>query len=427
MAGTLRDRVAVVTGASRGIGRAIALELARRGAHIVALARTQGALEELDDEARAAGSSATLVPVDLKDFPAIDRLGAAIHERWKRLDILIGSAGILGRLSPLGHIEPRTWDDVMAINVTAAFLCTQAATAMMRENDPSGGCIINILDRGAIDPWPAYPHHGVSKAALWMLTQVSAASLGPDIRVNAVIPGPVMKPAGTNMTDEDAAKLYALLSLQTMIITNDSLKRPNYPGDYKTPEQRIPDLKELDGKDWETCMTMNETWGYKSYANNWKSVETLVRNLIDIASKGGNYLLNVGPKSDGTFPQESIDILKAMGVWMKVNSEAIYDTKANPLAPVAWGRITSKQSGKGTILYLSVFDWPKDGKLFVPGLTYEVVSAKLLASGESVKSKSENNGLTITLPDKPLDSIATVIKVEVKGITGDQKTALKDK
>src|SRR5438067_13842483 len=119
MAGGLKERVAVVTGASRGIGRAIALELARAGAHIIALARTQGALEELDDEIKGAGSAATLVPVDLKDFPAIDRLGAAIHGRWKRLDILIGNAGILGRLSPLPHIEPHTWDDVMAINVTA--------------------------------------------------------------------------------------------------------------------------------------------------------------------------------------------------------------------------------------------------------------------------------------------------------------------
>jgi alpha-L-fucosidase len=127
----------------------------------------------------------------------------------------------------------------------------------------------------------------------------------------------------TGMTDEYAEKLNALLKMQPGIITNDRLKRPNYPGDYKTPEQRIPNRNELDGKDWETCMTMNETWGYKSWANNWKSNETLIRNLIDIASKGGNFLLNVGPKDDGTFPQESIDILKAMGEWMKINGEAI--------------------------------------------------------------------------------------------------------
>ncbi len=138
-------------------------------------------------------------------------------------------------------------------------------------------------------------------------------------------------------------------------------------------------------------------------------------------------MLNVGPKSDGTFPQESIDILKGMGVWMKVNSEAIYDTKANPLAPVIWGRITSKESNKGTILYLSVFDWPKDGKLIVPGLKNEILSAKLLGNGELLKSKSENDGLVITVPEKPLDTIATVIKVEVKGTAGDQEKTSKDK
>src|SRR6476620_10196869 len=191
----------------------------------------------------------------------------------------------------------------------------------------------------------------------------------------------------TDMTDEFAEKLNSLLSLQPNIITNDRLKRPNFPGDYKTPEQRIPNLSELDGKDWETCMTMNETWGYKSYANNWKTVETLVRNLIDIASKGGNYLLNVGPKPDGTFPQESIDILKGMGEWMKINGEAIYGTSASPLTPLPWGRCTMKQQNTNTILYLSVFDWPKDGKLLVP-TNNEVVSATLLAGGKSLSAKN---------------------------------------
>ena len=112
---------------------------------------------------------------------------------------------------------------------------------------------------------------------------------------------------------------------------------------------------------------MNETWGYKTYANNWKSTETLVRNLIDIASKGGNYLLNVGPKPDGTFPQESIDILKGMGAWMKVNGEAIYDTKANPLHQWLGGGLHQTEKKRNDALSL-VFDWPKDGKLLVPGV-----------------------------------------------------------
>jgi NAD(P)-dependent dehydrogenase (short-subunit alcohol dehydrogenase family) len=189
MAGTLRDRVAVVTGASRGIGRAIALELARRGAHIVALARTQGALEELDDEAKAAGSSATLVPVDLKDFPAIDRLGAAIHERWKRLDILVGSAGILGRLSPLGHIEPRTWDDVMAINVTANWRLIRALDPLLRMSDAGRAVFITS---GASHRCHAYwGPYSASKAALEALVKTYAAEVATTlVRANLFSPGP---------------------------------------------------------------------------------------------------------------------------------------------------------------------------------------------------------------------------------------------
>jgi alpha-L-fucosidase len=218
----------------------------------------------------------------------------------------------------------------------------------------------------------------------------------------------------TNMTDEAALKLQAVLKLQPNIITNDRLKRPNFPGDTKTPEQKIPTQAELDGTDWETCMTMNETWGYKSYAKNWKSTETLIRNLVDIASKGGNYLLNVGPKADGTFPQESIDRLKEIGQWMKVNGEAIHATNASPLATLPWGRVTSKETPTTTILYFAVFDWPKDGKLMVPDLKNELVSAKLLAGGD-LKVKSEDGGLVMKVPDTAPDKIATVIKVEVKG------------
>jgi alpha-L-fucosidase len=231
----------------------------------------------------------------------------------------------------------------------------------------------------------------------------------------------------TGMTDEYAEKLKSLLKLQPMIITNDRLKRPNYPGDYKTPEQRIPNLSELDGKDWETCMTMNETWGYKSYADNWKSVETLVRNLIDIASKGGNYLLNVGPKADGTFPQESIDILKGMGEWMKVNEESVYGTTASPFDPVTWGRITKKEGKNSSALYLHVFDWPKDEKLFIPGLSNQILSLKLLGSTEKIKAKSGKGGIEIKLPSTPPNKIASVIKLELKGTIAPEKLAAKEK
>jgi len=218
----------------------------------------------------------------------------------------------------------------------------------------------------------------------------------------------------TNMTDDAALKLQALLKLQPNIITNDRLKRPNFPGDTKTPEQKIPTQSELDGKDWETCMTMNGSWGYKSWDHNWKSTETLIRNLVDIASKGGNYLLNVGPKDDGTFPQESIDRLKKIGEWMKVNHEAIYKTKASPVAPFDWGRCTSVKSKNNTTLYFSVFNWPADGKLLVPGLKNKILSAKFLAGG-NVKAQLVNGGIQLNVPAKAIDPIATVIKVVVKG------------
>jgi alpha-L-fucosidase len=211
-----------------------------------------------------------------------------------------------------------------------------------------------------------------------------------------------------------------------MIITNDRLKRPNFPGDTKTPEQKIPNLSELDGKFWETCMTMNGTWGWRTSDNNWKSTKTLIHNLCDIASKGGNYLLNVGPKPDGTFPQQSVDRLKEIGEWMKVNGEAIYGTKASPIESLAWGRVTKKESKNGTILYFSVFDWPADGKLFIPNLKNKVVSAQLLGGGE-IKLKSENDGIEIKGPEKAPNQYASVIKVEFKGNIEPAKLAAKEK
>jgi alpha-L-fucosidase len=227
----------------------------------------------------------------------------------------------------------------------------------------------------------------------------------------------------TNMTDEAALKLQAALKTQPHIITNDRLKRPNFPGDTKTPEQKIPTQAELDGMDWETCMTMNGTWGFRTSDHKWKSTETLIRNLVDIASKGGNYLLNIGPKPDGTFPQESIDRLKEIGQWMKVNSESIYATKSSPLAALSWGRCTRKETAKGTILYFSVFNWPSDGKMVVPNVKNKVVTASLLAGKSKLKTTTEGNDLIINLPAKAPDAIASVIKVEFEGTVAHQSDA----
>jgi alpha-L-fucosidase len=227
------------------------------------------------------------------------------------------------------------------------------------------------------------------------------------------------------MTDDAANKLQALLALQPNIITNDRLKRPNFPGDHKTPEQRIPNLKDLDGTDWETCMTMNGTWGYKSYDHNYKSAETLIRNLCDIASKGGNFLLNVGPTAEGEFPVESIELLRKMGDWMKVNGEAIYGSKASPWGLFDWGRCTSKVTKNGTSLYFSVFNWPKDGKLTIPGFKNKVVAAKLIATGAAVKTSLNVDVLTITLPASAPDPIASVVKVDVKGLVEANAIAVK--
>lgn len=214
-----------------------------------------------------------------------------------------------------------------------------------------------------------------------------------------------------------------VLSLQPDIIINNRVGKgrfrmrgfsesEEFAGDYGTPEQRIPPTG-LPGVDWETCMTMNKTWGYKSYDHNWKSTEDLLHKLADIASKGGNFLLNVGPTAEGLIPQPSVERLAAMGEWMKVNSESIYGTTANPLGSLPWGRCTAKP-GK---LYLHVFDWPTDGKLKVPNFKTKVKKAYLLADkkrkGLAVDRVGDNEA-TISVPEKAPDPINTVIVVEIK-------------
>jgi alpha-L-fucosidase len=183
-----------------------------------------------------------------------------------------------------------------------------------------------------------------------------------------------------------------------------------YSGDFGTPEQQIP-ASGLPGVDWESCMTMNDTWGFKSYDDNWKSSERLIRNLVDIVSKGGNYLLNVGPTAEGLIPAPSVERLAAMGQWMKVNSESIYGTTASPFSTqVPWGRATRK----GNTIYLHVFDWPADGTLKVPSVGSQPASASLLGADATLKIENAADGFTIKLPTSPVNRIASVIKVQLR-------------
>ncbi|MHB8900991.1 MAG: alpha-L-fucosidase [Thermoguttaceae bacterium] len=216
------------------------------------------------------------------------------------------------------------------------------------------------------------------------------------------------------MTTGRADLLRPLLELRPGLITNNRLGG-GYAGDTDTPEQHIP-ATGIKGRDWETCMTLNDTWGYKSFDTNWKSTRTLVRNLVDIASKGGNYLLNIGPKPDGTIPQESIDRLKEVGGWMKANGESIYGTTACPTRLPAWGRITTKAGDDVSTLYLHVFDWPADGKLPVP-LDNQPVACRLLADATRTfqVDPPDGNGLVVKLTGGPVGELATVLVLQVKG------------
>jgi alpha-L-fucosidase len=181
---------------------------------------------------------------------------------------------------------------------------------------------------------------------------------------------------------------------------------PKY-GDFITPEQEIP-ATGMPGTDWESCMTLNTTWGYSAHDHTWKSDETLIRNLVDAASKGGNLLLNIGPKGDGSLTPETLKSFQSIGAWMKVNSESIYGTSASPVAKPAWGRATQK----GKVVYLHVFTWPKDGKLTLP-LKGQVKEARLLSGGQPVQVDLQGDDMLFHLPGDAPDPVANVIRVEL--------------
>ena len=188
MAGRLAGKIALITGASRGIGAAVAERFAREGAHLVLAARTVGGLEETDDRVRAAGGSATLVPLDLREFIKIDELGAALYERYGRLDILVGNAAEFGVFSPLGHINPAVWTEVLDLNLTASWRLVRAMDPLLRAA-PDGRAIF-VTSRLARDAPPYYGAYAVSKAGLEAMVRIYAGeSARTNVRANLIDPG----------------------------------------------------------------------------------------------------------------------------------------------------------------------------------------------------------------------------------------------
>lgn len=256
-------------------------------------------------------------------------------------------------------------------------------------------------------------------------------------------------------THEKGKDLYQFVrSLQPNIIVNNrvdkgrqgmaGMTKGDFAGDYGTPEQEIPANGFGEGVDWESCMTLNDTWGFKFKDTHWKSTETLLRNLIDCASKGGNYLLNVGPTPEGTFPQPIVERLGQMGHWLKANGEAIYGTKASPFVrPLPWGRVTQK----GNKLYLHVFD-THQSVISLPGLKTKVKSARTLTGFSkpatvrvepngnragslnlgrdrlAVPTVASPEGVVLTLPEILKDQLIPVIVVELDGSVVVEAVAL---
>jgi alpha-L-fucosidase len=231
------------------------------------------------------------------------------------------------------------------------------------------------------------------------------------------------------MTPELAGEIVALLNQHPNLIWNNRLGG-GYKGDTETPEQYIP-AKGYPGRDWEACMTMNDTWGYKSYDTNFKSTETLLRNLIDIASKGGNYLLNIGPDSKGNVPPAEIERLHEVGRWLTVNGAAIYGTQPTLFGDEAGSFSTTEKSDEGkpkfisawnwrstttsNKIYVEIFTWPA-GNFHLEKVPRTVIGAYLLAdkTKKPLRITKVANGIDIALPNKPLDPIATVLVLDTR-------------
>ncbi len=234
-----------------------------------------------------------------------------------------------------------------------------------------------------------------------------------------------------DMNYERAEKLYRVTQeLRPDLIENNRLGG-GFKGDTETPEQHIP-AQGYPGRDWETCMTMNNTWGFKRDDGHWKSTETLIRNLCDIASKGGNYLLNVGPTSEGLIPRPSVERLAEIGAWMRTNGEAIYgtgptlfgveagkfsetdkDKNGKPRFVTAWDWRCTTRPGK---IYLHIFKWPADGRFELPAVEDKITKAYLLADPgrHPLEFKQSDQGVSLRLPSRAPDAIASVVCLETR-------------
>ena len=225
-------------------------------------------------------------------------------------------------------------------------------------------------------------------------------------------------------TSELGDELYALCrEIQPDVIVNNRVstgragmagltRGPGFAGDFGTPEQEVPSTG-LPGVDWETCMTMNAHWGWNAADTRWKSDETLIRTLVDVVSKGGNFLLNVGPTAEGRFPPNAVERLEAIGAWMDVNGEAIHGTEASPFESLAWGRATVRRDGEAETIYLHVFDWPSDGRLVVPGLGTDPAGAALLADASApVGVERRGADVVLSLPREAPDHACSVVRLD---------------
>lgn len=230
-----------------------------------------------------------------------------------------------------------------------------------------------------------------------------------------------------NMTPQLAGEIVALLNQHPNLLWNNRLGG-GYSGDFETPEQHIPP-QGYPGEHWETCMTINDTWGYKSNDTNFKSTETLLRNLIDIASKGGNYLLNVGPDATGVIPQPEQERMLAIGKWLKVNGEAIYGTHPGPFSQEHGAYSPTEKEKNGTPRWIPVWDWratAKPGKVFIsifewpavqltlPAMDARVTKAYMLADPKrrALKVSQNGSGVTVKLPGTAPDPIASVLVLQ---------------